>query len=111
MWLYHTEKATKTHRRTQRAPKARAILTALPSGKRAVGLKISVEFYNNDPRTSTKWLKGTVISFSCKGYVVSFDGCGPEENKVIHSIKQGVEKGEIKLLWYSDGLLLAILVL
>ena len=31
--------------------------------------------------------------------MVSFDECGSEENKVIHSIKQGVEKGEIKLLW------------
>ena len=43
-------------------------------------------------------IKGTVISYSRKGYVISFDGCGPEENEVIYSLKQGIEKGEVKLL-------------
>ena len=49
-------------------------------------------------RTSTTWLKGTVISYSRNGYVVSFDGCGPEENEMIYSLKQGIDKGEVKLL-------------
>ena len=94
-------RVTKCHRRTRRAPKApekRAALTPLPSGRRAVGLRVSVEFYNDDSRTSTTWFKGTVISYSRKGYVISFDGCGPEENEVIYSLKQGIEKGEVKLL-------------
>ena len=94
-------RVTKSHRRTRRAPKApekRAALTPLSSGKRAVGLRVSVEFYNDDSRTSTTWFKGTVISYSRKGYVVSFDGCGPEENEVIYSLKQGIDKGEVKLL-------------
>ena len=89
---------TKSHRRTQHVPKApekRAALTPLPTGKRAVGLTVSVEFYNDDSR---KWFKGTVISYSRKGYMVSFDGCGPEENEVIHSLKQRINKREVKLL-------------
>lgn len=65
-------RVTKSHRRTRRTPKApekKAALTPLPSGKRAVGLRVSVEFYNDDSRKSTTWFKGTVISYSHKGYV------------------------------------------
>ena len=94
-------RVTKSHRRTRHAPKApekKAALTPLPTGKRAVGLRVSMEFYNDDSRKFTRWFKGTVISYSHKGYVVSFDDCGPEENEVIHSLKQGIDKGEIKFL-------------
>ena len=45
------------------------------------------------------WYKGTIISYSRKdGYVVSFDGYGPEENETIKSLRKAVEKNEIKLL-------------
>jgi len=37
-----------------------------------------MEFLNDDE--STTWYKGTVISYLRKGYIVSFDGCGQEEN-------------------------------
>ena len=56
-----------------------------------------VEFYENDQQT-TRWYKGTVISYSRNGYVITFDGCGPDENELVKSLKQGVEKGEIKVL-------------
>jgi len=39
-----------------------------------------------------------VIAYSRKGYVVTFDGCGPEENETIKSLKQSQSKGELKLL-------------
>ena len=58
---------------------------SVPSRKRTVGRRVSVEFYG-DSRTSTTWFKGTVISYSRKGYMVSFDGRGPEENEVIYSL-------------------------
>ena len=51
----------------------------------------------NDQQT-TRWYKGTVISYSRNGYVITFDGCGPDENELVKSLKQGVEKGEIKVL-------------
>ena len=90
--------STKRQRRTRRPPKApESRLAIVPSGKKAVGLRVSIEFYENDQQT-TRWYKGTVISYSRKGYIVTFDGCGPDDNEVVKSLKQGVEKGEIKLL-------------
>ena len=37
-----------------------------------------------------------MISYSQNGYVITFDGCGPDENELVKSLKQGIEKGEIK---------------
>ena len=59
---------------------------------------MSIEYYEEDSQTATKWYKGTVIGHSRKGYLVTFDGWGPQENDIIKSIQQGVEKGEIKVL-------------
>ena len=70
----------------------------MPSGKRAVGLWVAVEYYLNDQQNATHWYKGTIISYSRKGYVITFDRCGPDENEIFRSLKQGVDKGEIKLL-------------
>ena len=70
----------------------------IPRGKKAIGLWVSVEYYSNESRSSTTWYKGTVISYSRKGYVISFDRFGPEENETIHSLKQGIEKGDIKVI-------------
>ena len=91
---------TKKKKRNRRPPKARESRTALgvPSGKKAVGLRVAVEYYNSDDQQTTRWYKGTVISYSSRGYVITFDGCGPDENETIRSLKQGVDKGEIKLL-------------
>ena len=89
---------TKKQRRTRcpsKTPESR--LAIVPSGKKSVGLRVSIEFYENDQET-TRWYKGTVISYSRKGYIITFDGCGPDEDEVVKSLKQGVEKGEIKLL-------------
>ena len=42
---------------------------------------------------------GTIISYSRKdGYVISFDGYGPEENEIIISLRKAAERNEIKLL-------------
>ena len=95
--------AVKKQRRIRRPPKAPERRSALgipvvPTGKKAIGLRLSVEYYEDDSQIATKWYKGTVISHSRKGYLVTFDGCGPQENETIKSIQQGVEKGEIKLL-------------
>ena len=64
-----------------------------------MGARVSVEFYNDDTHKITTWYKGMVISYSrSKGYVVTFDGCGPEENEVIKSLKKAIKKGEMKVL-------------
>ena len=90
--------STRKQRRMRCPPKAPQSRPAIvPSGKKAVGLRVSVEFYENDQQT-TSWYKGTVISYSRNGYVITFDGCGPDENELVKSLKQGVEKGEIKVL-------------
>ena len=74
-------------------------LFAVPTGKSAAGTRVSVVFYSNDAQTTTTWYKGTVIAYSHnKGYVVNFDGCRPEENKSVQSLKKAVEKGEVKLI-------------
>lgn len=89
--------STKKRRRTRRPPKAPESRQAMvPSGKKAIGLRVSIEYYESDQTTG--WYKGTVISYSRKGYIISFDGCGPDENEVVKSTKQGVDKGDIKLL-------------
>jgi len=44
--------------------------------------RFSVEFYEDVTEQSTIWYKGTMISYSRQvGYVVSFDGYGPEKMK------------------------------
>jgi len=40
-----------------------------------------------------------VIGHGRKGYLITFDGCGPQDNDTIAPIiQQGIEKGEIRLL-------------
>ena len=91
---YSTRKQRRT-RRPSKAPESRSAI--VPVGKKAIGLRVSVEFYENDQQT-TRWFKGTVISYSRKGYIITFDGCGPDENELVKSLKHGVEMGEIILL-------------
>ena len=95
--------AVKKRKRIRHPPKAPEKWSALgvpvvPSGKKAIGLQLSIEYYDDDSQTATKWYKETVTGNTRKGYLVTFDGCGPEENETIKSLQQGVEKGEIKLL-------------
>ena len=87
---YQTKKQRRT-RRPSKAPESR--LAIVPSGKKSVGLRVSIEFYEND-RQITRWYKGTVIFYSRKGYIITFDGCGPDEDEVVKSLKQEVEKGK-----------------
>jgi len=68
-----------------KAPESRA--ANIPN---VIGLRLSAESYENADQQATRWYKGTVI--------ISFDGGDPDENEVVKLIKQGVEKGEIKLL-------------
>ena len=97
------EYQTKVRRRRHRPPKPPERMNQLrsvdsvPSGKRAIGTRVSVEYYTDD-RQGTTWYKGTIISFSKKGYLITFDGCGPEENEVIKSLKKSIEKGELKII-------------
>ena len=94
---YRTKKVIKRNRRPAKAPEKRTAL--LPRGKKAIGLRVSVEYYVDESQSTTKWYKGTVIAYSRKmGYTISYDGCGPEDNEVVHSLKQGIEKGDIKMI-------------
>ena len=98
----------KSRRRTRRPPKPperRSALSSkskhskdIPTGKRAIGTRVSVEFYNDSDCVSTTWYKGTVIRYNKQGYLITFDDCGPEDNEIIKSLKKSVEKGEIKIL-------------
>ena len=92
---YHT-KTRKESSHPQKPPEKQSSLLATPTGKAAVGRQVSVEFYSDDSQTTTVWYKGTIISYNCrKGYIVSFDGCGLEDNLIN---KKSVQKGEVKLL-------------
>ena len=96
---YHTKQRKRSYcRRPPKAPEKVAQLK-IPAGKKAVGTRLSVEFYEDESEQSTVWYKGTIISYTRNdGYVVSFDGYGPEENETIKSLRKAVEKNEIKLL-------------
>jgi len=39
----------------------------------------------------TTWYNGTIISYSRRGYVLLFDGFGPEENEVVKSLKKAMD--------------------
>ena len=61
------------------------------------------EFFDDDSQSTTTWYQGTIIAYKPReGHIVSFDGCGPEENEliinIIRSLKKAVEKGEIRIL-------------
>ena len=91
--ISYSTKKQKKKRRHPKAPESKSALgiNKVPSVKKAVGLRVVVEYYLDDLQTATRWYKGTVISYSRKGYVITFDGCGPEENEFFRSLKQGVE--------------------
>jgi len=98
---YHTKKRERKRGGShfRKPPEKRSSLLAVPTGKSAVGTRVSVEFYSDDTQTTTTWYKGTVIAYSRnKGYVINFNGFGPEENESIRSLKKAVEKGEVKLI-------------
>jgi len=58
-----------------------------------------MEFYTDDRQQATTWYKGTVISYNRQqGYVITFDGFGPEENESIKCLRKAFEKKEIRLL-------------
>jgi len=60
---------------------------SIPSGKWAIGTRLSVEFYTDDSQQATTWYEGTVISYNRQqGYVITFDGFGPEENESIRCL-------------------------
>jgi len=73
-------------------------IQAVPTGKRAIGTRVSVEFYNDPSTSTTTWYKGTVIRYNRHGYLISFDDCGSEDNEIIKSLKKSIEKGELKIL-------------
>ena len=55
---YHS----KQRQRSRRPPKApeKVIQYVIPTGKRAIGMRLSAEFYNNDSKKTTTWYKETV---------------------------------------------------
>ena len=92
----------KRSRRLPKAPENRGLLCVIPQGKRAIGTRVSVEFYDDNDgianKYATKWYRGTIIAYSKQGHTVSFDGYGPEHNETIKLLRKGIESGEVKLL-------------
>ena len=51
----------------------------VPRGEKAVNHRVEVEY---EFERETKWLRGRIIMYSrTRGYLVSFDGLGPEHNQ------------------------------
>ena len=91
----------KRRRRPAKSPEKKASLSSVPKGTKAIGCRVNVEFYEGEEGESyqtTKWYKGTIIAYSKRGHVVTFDGYGPEHNETIKQLKKSVEKGEVRLL-------------
>ena len=68
--------AVKKCRRVRRPPKAperRSTLgiPVVPHGKKAIGSRLSVEYYEDNSQTTTKWYTGTVIGHTRKGYLIT----------------------------------------
>ena len=40
---------------------------SIPTGKKTIGTRVSVEFYNDPEQQSTSWYKGTVIGYNKQG--------------------------------------------
>ena len=95
---YHVKQRRRS-RRPAKALEKSSSLRAIPSGKQAIGTHLSAEFYTDDRQQATTWYKGTVISYNRQqGYVITFDGFGPEENESIKCLRKAFEKKEIRLL-------------
>ena len=80
-------------------PEKRSLLhiKKVPSGSRAIGTGVSAKFCVLMTATLPQHgYEGTVISYSRQCYVISLDGCGPEHNEIMKSLKSAVEKGELK---------------
>ena len=90
----------KRRHRPAKPPEKKTSLCPVPKGNKAIGCRVNVDFYEDEEGENhqiTKWYKGTIIAYSKKGHVVTFDGYGPEHNETIKQLKS-VEKGEVKLL-------------
>jgi len=102
--ITYRKKSKQRARRPAKPPERRSSFQSssrsgsIPTGKRAIGTRVSVEFYLDEDQRTTKWYKGTVISYSKQGYLITFDGCGPQENEFIKSLKKAIEKGEVKMI-------------
>ena len=71
----------------------------VPNGKRAIGTRLSIEFFDDDSQSTITWYQGTIIAYKPReGHIVSIDRCSPEENELIRSLKKVVEKGEVRIL-------------
>ena len=79
----------KTHERNYRhkTKHSKLVTSNVPVGKRAVGLHVSMEFFDDDSEETTTWYKGTVISYSRREYVVTFDG-----------FEKAIDMGKLKML-------------
>ena len=89
----------KRKRRPAKPPENKSSLCQVPKGSKAIGIRVNVEFYEEEEGCqTTKWYKGTIIAYSRRGHVVTFDGYGPDHNETIRHLKKSLEKGEVRLL-------------
>ena len=65
----------------QNPPDKRSKLRKVPRGEKAVNHRVEVEYFD-DSGTETRWMRGRIIMYSkTKGYLISFDELGPENNQ------------------------------
>ena len=77
------------------------MLCAFPQGKKPIGVRVFVEFYDDEDGANdnaTKWYRGTIIAYNKQVHTVSFDGYKLEHNETITSLRKAIERGEVKLL-------------
>ena len=95
---YNSKKHKRSYCSRKSAKLSKLVTSDVPFDKRAVGLCVSMEFFDNDSDEITTWYKGTVISYSRRGYIVTFNGFEPEENEVVKSLKKAMDMEELKIL-------------
>ena len=77
--------------RPPKPPESQRLLCAIPQGKKAIGARVSVEFYDDEDGAddnAIKWYRGTIIAYNKRGHIVSFDGYGLEHNETIKSLRK-----------------------
>ena len=65
---YQTKSRKRSHR-PPKPPEKRSALSSryVPTGKKSIGTRVSVEFYDDSSKVSTAWYKGTVIAYNKEG--------------------------------------------
>ena len=91
--LYQVNRKRRLH--CAKIPEKKTFLCAVPKGNKAIGFRVNAEFYEGEEEEghlNAKWYKDTIIAYSKRGHMVTFDGYSPEHNETIRHLKKSVEK-------------------